>query len=140
MIEVLRKATLHAKRGAILSNRKTHSYHDLITESMAVATNLLRGQNDLEEQPIAFMVSPGFEYVSTLWGIWQAGGIAVPICLSHPTPAIAHVLKDTACRIAVASTTYRNKLQPLCESMNISEQEFRASFLVSLVRIGATHR
>ena len=119
MIEVLRKATLHAKRGAILSNRKTHSYHDLITESMAVATNLLRGQNDLEEQPIAFMVSPGFEYVSTLWGIWQAGGIAVPICLSHPSPAIAHVLKDTACRIAVASTTYRNKLQPLCESMDI---------------------
>jgi malonyl-CoA/methylmalonyl-CoA synthetase len=119
MIDVLRRANLHDKREAIVSNGQTHSYQDLMTAAMAVASELLRDRDDLNEERVAFMVSPGFNYVATLWGIWQAGAVAVPICLSHPAPSITHVLKDTGCKSVVASAAYLIKLRPLCESMKI---------------------
>ena len=33
---------------------------------------------------IAIMAPPNRHYVEATWGTWLAGGIAVPLCLSHP--------------------------------------------------------
>lgn len=90
-----------------------HSYDDLLDRSAMVARHLLGNDDDLAEKPVAFMVEPGIDYVAALWGIWRAGGIAVPLCLSHPAPALDHVLTDTGTKKIIASPTYISSLKPL---------------------------
>ena len=33
---------------------------------------------------VAFLAPPGADFVRTLIGVWQAGGVAVPLCVTHP--------------------------------------------------------
>ena len=46
---------------------------------------LLDGGADLAEARVAFLVAPSCAHVATQWGIWRAGGVAVPLCVSHPS-------------------------------------------------------
>ena len=119
MLEVINRARLQGDRISILAEDKRYPYSSLIRASQGIAFMLLNGRDDLREDRVAFMVSPGFDYVSALWGIWQAGGIAVPLCLSHPAPAIQYVLEDTACSVVIASATHTSILTPLCLSLGI---------------------
>ena len=59
-----------------------------MNEAEKIASYLLENRSDLNEARVAFMIPPGFEYVAALWGIWLAGGIAVPLCVTHPLPEI----------------------------------------------------
>lgn len=119
MLAIIRQALLHQDRIAVLSGRHQHTYGDLLQSSRNIARTLLGSQKDLKEDRIAFMITPGVDYVSTLWGIWQAGGIAVPLCLSHPAPAIDYVLRDTGCTTVMASRDYASLLTPLCANHGI---------------------
>ena len=107
---------------AIVSDDTSYSYHDLHNRSDAIATALLDRQDDLEEARIAFMVDPSFAYTATQWGIWKAGGIAVPICVSHPIPSIQYVLEDTSCKFILIERKYESFLLPLVKKMEIDYQ------------------
>lgn len=61
------------------------------------------------------MVTPGFDYVRVLWGIWKAGGVAVPLCITHPAPALEFVLHDTGCGVVIVSPEFASILEPLCK-------------------------
>lgn len=80
---------------------------------------MLNGSSDLYEARIAFIVPPGLEYVATLWGIWQAGGVAVPLCLVHPPASLSYTLTDSGSEIVVATGEYESILQPLCKQLKI---------------------
>jgi malonyl-CoA/methylmalonyl-CoA synthetase len=80
---------------------------------------LLNGKHDLQETKVAFMVDPGFDYVKVQWGIWRAGGVAVPLCLSHPLPALKYTLLDTGAKIIIASKIYQEKLESLVKELVI---------------------
>ena len=56
------------------------------------------------------MVDPGFDYVKVQWGIWQAGAVAVPLCITHPLPSLQYVLEDTCAAILVISPQYHDLL------------------------------
>lgn len=122
MIEAVRRADESAQRVAIIAQGKTHTYADLVRAANTVARNLCNNRADLQEERIAFMVTPGFDYVSTLWGIWLSGGVAVPLCLSHPAPALEHVLKDTRASAIVTSPAYADRVKPLAEKYGASLQ------------------
>lgn len=107
MLELIERARRYAGRTAILSGGAAFSYEDLLEASRRLASVLLGGREDLREAPVAFMVPPGFDYVRTQWAIWRAGGIAVPLCLSHPPPALRFVLEDTRCAAVVVAPERR---------------------------------
>ena len=51
------------------------------------------------------LLSPSsFEYISIMLGIWRAGGIAVPLCTSHPDPELEYVIKDSTAGIVIAAS------------------------------------
>jgi len=104
---------------AILSDGSRYSYQDLISASHKFALCLLDGKSDLKEERVAFMVNPGFDYVKVQWAIWQAGGIAVPLCLTHPFPSLQYVLHDTGASIVVVSPEYKLLLEEYCTTQNI---------------------
>lgn len=119
MLQLIARAESFPNRIAIQSNGKSYTYHDLTRASKGIAGYLLGSQEDLREKCIAFMVDPSFEYTACQWGIWQAGGIAVPLCVLHPLPSLRYVLEDTQAKILIVGDNYVEKLKGLADELNI---------------------
>ncbi len=115
MIEAIIQANKHPDSVAILAGGKSFTYRQLLSASQDIGATLLLEKTDLSEARVAFMVSPGFDYVATLWGIWQSGGVAVPLCLVHPVNSLKYTLSDSGSEIVVASPEFESILKPLCE-------------------------
>ena len=118
-MKIISSAFLHATRTAIVEADKTFSYQQLLDHSASFAAALLNGKSDLQEERVAFMVDPGFDYVKVQWAIWRAGGIAVPLCLTHPLPSLQYVLEDTEASIMVVSPGYEGLLKEYASSNKI---------------------
>jgi len=65
------------------------------------------------------MISPGFDYVAAQWGIWRAGGIAVPLCVLHPLETLKYVIEDTDSQTLIVSEKYRDILLSLVKKRNM---------------------
>ena len=117
MIPLIRRAGDQGDRVAIVSGGRGFSYRELLERSAHVATKLLNGAADLWEQRVAFLVSPGFEYVALQWGIWRAGGVAVPLAVSHPAPELEYDIVDSEANIVVAGTEFESRLRPIAEKL-----------------------
>ena len=118
-IHIVDRAQNHLDRDAIIDGSGTYSYEDLLVSSARAAASLLDGRDSLEGDRVAFMVPPSFDYVATQWGIWRAGGVAVPLCLTHPAPELAFVLDDAEPTAVVASPEYASVLAPLADERGI---------------------
>ena len=106
MIYLIERAKSFNHRNAIKSNEQNYSYQTLLDESESIAIALLKGREDLQEARIAFIVNPSFDYVAIQWGIWRAGGIAVPLCVKHPFESLKYVIEDTHTEAIVFSDDY----------------------------------
>ena len=89
------RAGSHHDRIAVVAPEGVFTYDDLLRTSAQVATRLLTGRHDLGGERVCFLVPPGWEYVAVQWGIWRAGGFAVPLAVSHPPAELAYVLDDS---------------------------------------------
>jgi malonyl-CoA/methylmalonyl-CoA synthetase len=114
------------ERIAIIDEDGEHSYAELNAAADSVAAGLLAsratgestatgGVRDLSGARVALHVPPGFDYVAALLGTWRAGGIAVPLCLTHPDPELAYVLDDTRAVLVVAAGDGEMRLAGLAE-------------------------
>ena len=112
-IPLIKAAKQNPDHPAILACEGRFTYRDLLEASANVAACLLAGSSDLKEMRVAFLIPPGFQYVAIQWGIWRAGGIAVPLCVSHPRPELEYVIEDSDAAIVVAHPELAEKLQPL---------------------------
>ena len=128
MLTLFERAKTFGERRAISSNNQDYSYEKLMASSNAVASNLLGNSADLNEGRITFLVPPSFEYTAIQWGIWKAGGIAVPLCVLHPLPSIQYVLEDTQAEIVIAHKDYVSFLKPLEADLGISVVPMEAMF------------
>src|SRR6476661_1903357 len=90
-------------RPAIVAADGTYSYTDLDTASRRVAAALLGREDDLQQARVAFQLAPSFAYAAVQRGIWRAGGVAVPLAVSHPAAELEYVVRDAAASIVVAS-------------------------------------
>ena len=113
------RARAWPERVAISDGAGTHTYSDLLDGSERAAARLLDGKTDLDEARIVFMVEPSFDYVWVQWAIWRAGGVAVPLCLTHPAPELEYVLDTTTPIIGIASSGYADLLRPLADARGI---------------------
>ena len=96
---LITRAEKNSEKRAILTDEGAFTYQDLLHISSQIATSLLKETADLQEQRVAFLIPPGFEYVATQWGIWRAGGVAVPLCISHPRPELEYVITNSGASI-----------------------------------------
>src|SRR5687768_711455 len=101
-LALFERARRHADRIAIVADGEEFTYGDLLDASADVAARLLADTDDLKEARVAYLVPPSFQYVATQWGIWRAGGIAVPLAVSHPLPELEYTIEDAAASVVVA--------------------------------------
>lgn len=119
-LPLITNAESHGNTRAVIDEKGSHSYARLLSSSAAVAARLLQGKPDLGEARIAFLVTPGFEYLAIQWGIWRAGGIAVPLAATHAPAETAHVLDDSQASVVIASPEFEPRLKPLTEERSIT--------------------
>ena len=119
MNEFVQNANFHIPNIAIVSEGKSYSYKELLVASNQYASLLLNNRSDLSEERVCFMVHPGFDYVKIKWAIWRAGGIAVPLCLSHPLPSLQYVIEDTGASVIIVSPAYESLLKNTAEQKQI---------------------
>lgn len=117
MIHIFSKSRPYADKTAIISNGRSFSYHELHQSAEQFAYTLLGGQTDLHEGRVAFMVQPGFDYVRVQWGIWQAGGIVVPLCLSYPIPSLRYTIENSGANILVVSPDFEELMKDLASEL-----------------------
>lgn len=119
MPPIVSRARSWPQRVAIDDFRGAYTYADLLAASELGASRLLDGHGDLAEARVAFMIEPSYPHVVTQWSIWRAGGITVPLCLTHPAPELEYVLETTRPEMAVYSDAYAGVLAPLAEARDI---------------------
>jgi len=102
-------------RAALVAPDGTLTYEQLDRSSHRVATALLRERVDLEEARIAFFVPPSCAHVAVQRGIWRAGGVAVPLALSHPAPELEYVIRDAEAETLIADHDDLPFLTPIAE-------------------------
>ncbi|HVH09229.1 MAG TPA: acyl-CoA synthetase [Gemmatimonadales bacterium] len=105
------RAARYADRTAIDAVEGTFTYRELLSASARVAACLLGSTDDLREARVAFLTSPGFGYVATQWGVWRAGGVAVPLATSHPPPELDYVIRDSDAAVVVADAALAPRLE-----------------------------
>lgn len=112
-IPLVARAREHVERTAIIATEGIFTYRDLLHVSSQVAACILDSADDLQQQRVAFLIPPGFQYVATQWGIWRAGGVAVPLCVSHPCPELEYVIEDSGATIIIAHPNFETILRPV---------------------------
>jgi malonyl-CoA/methylmalonyl-CoA synthetase len=118
-LPLLVRAEAQGEKTALVTAAGQYTYRDLLQCSAQIATQLLAGAADLEEQRVAFLVPSGFDYVAVQWGIWRAGGVAVPLCVSHPRPELDYVIRNAAASILVAHPSFAALLEPVAAAHDL---------------------
>lgn len=106
---------------ALIDNNVPYSYADLNKKINCFSSGLLtrRGLLDLNEERIAFFIPASLDYVTTMHGIWRAGGIALPLNVASAVGELSHYLSDANVSRLIASGKYQYLIRDLCNSMNI---------------------
>jgi len=107
---IIERADARRDRIAVIAPEGVFTYGDLLDASSVVATRLLAGRDDMEGERVCFLVPPGWTHVATQWGIWRAGGIAVPLATSHPPAELAYVLGDAQPEVVVAHSDLMSRV------------------------------
>ncbi|MBD2412384.1 long-chain fatty acid--CoA ligase [Nostoc calcicola FACHB-389] len=118
-LPLITRAQEHNDKIAIATTQGVFTYGDLLYTSSQIATSLLENADDLDEERVAFLIPSGFEYVATQWGIWRAGGIAVPLCVSHPRPELEYAIANSGASILIAHPDFEDTLQAIAKSQNL---------------------
>jgi malonyl-CoA/methylmalonyl-CoA synthetase len=118
-LPLIARARSHKDSIAFRTATRTHTYRDLVERSALLAAALLRELDDLKEARVALLVAAGSEYVAAQWGIWRAGGIKVPICLSATEPEWEYALTDSGAGLVMADAAMAAKIAPLCSRMGV---------------------
>ncbi|MEQ9425625.1 MAG: acyl-CoA synthetase [Cyclobacteriaceae bacterium] len=113
MFQLFKRVNQDLNKIAIVDTTGQYSYNELQQASDQVQAHLLEDVPDLNEARVGFLVAPGFDYVKVQWGIWKAGGIAVPLSTTHPSEALQHVIDDAQISLLIISKAYADVLSSL---------------------------
>jgi malonyl-CoA/methylmalonyl-CoA synthetase len=93
-LPIFDRAQSQGGRTAIVAPEGTFTFEELTSAADVVAARLLARRDDLAGGRVCFLAPPGWVYAAVQWGVWRAGGVAVPLAVSHPPAELAHVIDD----------------------------------------------
>jgi malonyl-CoA/methylmalonyl-CoA synthetase len=118
-------------RVAIIAADGTFTDDQLDDASRRVAGALLADNADLNQTRVAFLVPPSFAYAAVQRGIWRAGGVAVPLAVSHPPAELEYVIRDSGASVVVGDAASAAMMTPLARAA-------RARFLTTSAALVGT--
>ena len=124
VIPFIERARAHRDRPALLTDPVPISYGALLDRSESIARLLIAKGAVPGESVVALLAPPGPGYVSGQWGIWQAGGIFLPLCLSATILEWEYALSDSQANHVLVDPAFAARVAPLCEKMGIGLSVF----------------
>ena len=118
-LPLIARAQRHSGRTAVFDSQGAFTYDNLLDASSRVATALLAGHEDLREQRVAFLLTPGFPWVAAQWGIWRAGGVAVPLPLNSTRTELEFIIDDTQASTLVFDAPAGALLSPIAAARGV---------------------
>jgi malonyl-CoA/methylmalonyl-CoA synthetase len=113
------KLTDTNNKAALIFEGGSCTYAKLNQRISQFAGGLLEDRDDLSEERIAFIMPASLDYVTSLFGIWRAGGIAVPLSISSAVPELEHFLTCAGVTRLMVNPEYQEKVTELCLSLDI---------------------
>jgi malonyl-CoA/methylmalonyl-CoA synthetase len=104
---------MSSSRTAIVDADGSYTYDQLDDASHRMAGALLGDNEDLKQTRVAFLVAPGFPYAAIQRAIWRAGGVAVPLAVSHPPAELEYVIRDAEAAVVVADAACAPAVLPI---------------------------
>ena len=93
---------------------RTIDYRRLLAlaERVAGALRQVAGPSAVGEGSprVAYLVEPSLEWVAITWGIWRAGGVAIPLALAHPPREVAWTVADGEADMVIADEALADRL------------------------------
>ncbi|KAI8981617.1 hypothetical protein BDF20DRAFT_911890 [Mycotypha africana] len=99
---------------------RSFTYKELITAVIKLRHELLNGKSSLKEQRVLILCPSGFPYVVALLAVWAAGGIAVPLCTTHPLPEQIYTMQDSQSSLIVGHPLFGERISQLTSEITIS--------------------
>jgi len=143
MLEIFKNAEQYSERVALRDKTGSYKYKHIVEASNKTALALIGNSSDLKEKRIGFLISPSFEYVSILWGIWKAGAIGVPLSLSATESELTHYLEDSKISLLISDKEGSQKLRKLATNLKIplmTTDDLQGKEEGTLPQIGAERR
>ncbi|KAJ3339298.1 hypothetical protein HDU93_008405 [Gonapodya sp. JEL0774] len=110
-------AVAHAKSAAnpavVVKDGSEFGYAQLLHEAAKLSSVLLDGKSDLAEARVSYIAQPSFLYCVTQWAIWIAGGVAVPLAVSHPPSELLYTITDSQSSIVLYHPSFASKLDEI---------------------------
>ncbi len=109
----------NSDRIALVEGEDSYTYSEVNDRINRFASGLLGESDDLQEERIAFFMPASLDYVTTMHGVWRAGGIAVPLNVASAVSELDHYLSCASVTRMIANAEYQDMLRELCDSLNI---------------------
>ncbi|EDO49069.1 predicted protein, partial [Nematostella vectensis] len=130
------RAREHGNKTAVIDQNGKFSYNSLLQLSKDIGDKirqrcLSEGTDDLKGRRIAFLTGHNVQYVATQWAIWRNGGVAVPLCTSHPLDMLKYYIEDSNSSLLITSDEFNSKVDPLLHQkasvphLNISNENIQ---------------
>jgi len=102
-------ALKHGPRLAITDDTTSYTYSSLYNHSTRLAR--LLGQRQGER--VAFLTPNNGQYVVVQWGVWMSGGVAVPLCKTHPPSTLRYYVEDSQASLIIVTEDLKDKVADL---------------------------
>ena len=129
---LIQRAEEHARAQRLAmvdTDGRVHSYADLLRDSASVSRALRAasgGDADLGEKTVAFLCPSDSTYAHVQWGVWRAGGVAVPLSPKHPKDELDYFLSDCGAALVVGHSKYESLLRPVTEAQGKAYVDYDA--------------
>jgi len=89
----------------------TTTWREAVAQADRVAGALLEGRTSLEGARIALLVSPGADFIVSLFGVLRAGGCVVVLSPLHPPPETTYFCADAGVETIITSPELASRLE-----------------------------
>jgi malonyl-CoA/methylmalonyl-CoA synthetase len=107
MIKLFPKLNTKNNEVALVENGNRTTYAELNKKIDEFAKGLLGNRSDLQEERVAFYIPASCDYVTTMHGIWRAGGIAIPLNVASAVSELEHYLTSAKVTKMIACGDYK---------------------------------
>jgi malonyl-CoA/methylmalonyl-CoA synthetase len=104
---------------AIVDDAGEHGYDALLERSAALAADLLDGRPDLDEARVAVLGRADAGFVVAQWAVWRAGGVHVPLAVSHPGGELAYALDRVGVSTVIVDNEHASRITDLARERGI---------------------
>lgn len=121
---------------AIIDRNGSYSYKEILQMSAFLGENikqiLLEARNLSKPvvnngivcgPRIAFLCANDVSFAVFVCAVWQVGGIAVPLCKTHPIRELEYVGSDSQVSVVLSTQEFSSTAQALAQSLNVTHVE-----------------